>query len=123
MIPTGLIVTVTVNVAFAPQLTVVGVTIYVAVCAALVGLLKLPLIIAAPVADAPPVRPPVTDGTDQLYVVPAGTIPFVPLVGVNVNDTPLQLTVVIAVITAVGLIVTVTVKTEPKQVPVIGVTL
>ncbi len=50
-------------------------------------------------------------------------MPFVPLVGLTVNVTPLQLTVVIAVITAVGLIFTVTVNTDPKQVPVIGVTL
>jgi hypothetical protein len=84
----GLIVTVTVNVAFAPQLTVVGVTIYVAVCAALVAFTKLPVILAAPLPPAPPVIPPVTPGALQLYSVPAGTIPFVPFTGVNVNNTP-----------------------------------
>ena len=62
------------------------------------------------VALAPPVKPPVTTGTDHVYKVPAGTIPLVPLVGVTLKATPLQLTVVIAVITAVGLIVTVKVN-------------
>ena len=69
---------------------------------------------------APPVNPPVTTGVIQLYKVPAGTTPFVPLVGVNVNNTPLQVTPVIAVILAVGLTVTVTVKVVPVQVPDIG---
>ncbi len=71
---------------------------------------------------APPVKPPVTDGTDQVYKVPAGTIPLVLLVGLTVNVTPLQLTDVIALITAVGLIVTVRVNVAPVQLPVNGVT-
>ena len=82
----------------------------------------MPLIVVAFVAGAPPVNPPVTLGALQLYNVPAGTIPLVRFVGLTVKATPLQLTVLIAVITAVGLIVTVTVKTAPVQVPVIGVT-
>ena len=73
-------------------------------------MVRLPPIVAELVALAPPVNPPVTIGTDHVYNVPAGTMPLVPLVGVTLNATPLQLTVVIAVITAVGLIVTVTVN-------------
>jgi len=122
IMPTGLIVTVTVNVAFAPQLTVVGVTIYTAVCALLVGLAKVPLINAALLPLTPPVKPPVTLGALHAYVVPAGTIPFVIFDGLSVNNTPLQLIVLIAVITAVGLIVTVTVNTAPVQLPLVGVT-
>ena len=122
MIPIGLIVTTTVNGAFTPHNTVVGVTVYVAVCALLVGLFKVPVILIAPLPLVPPVSPPVTLGALQLYRVPAGTMPLVPLVGVNVNDTPLQLTVVIWLITAVGLIVTVTVNVAPVQLPDNGVT-
>ena len=87
----------------------------------MVGLNRLPVITDTAVALAPPVRPPVTPGVDQLYKVPDGTIPFVILVGVTLNATPLQLTVLIAVITAVGLIVTVTVKAAPVQLPDNGV--
>ena len=120
----GLIVTVTVNVVPAPQLTVVGVTVYVAVCWPFVGLTKVPLMFIAFVPIVPPVIPPVTVGAAQLYNVPAGTIPFVPLVGVNVNITPLQLTPVIAAIFAVGLIGIVTVNVVPTpQLTVVGVTL
>ena len=99
-----------------------GVTVYVAVCALLVGLVKFPLILIALLPVAPPIIPPVTVGTPQLYRVPAGTMPFVPLVGVTVNNTPLQLTPVIAVTLAVGLIVTVTAKLAPVHVPDTGVT-
>ena len=66
--------------------------------------------------------PPVTNGALQLYKVPDGTMPFVPLVGVNVNNTPLQVIVVIAVTLATGLIVTVTAKLAPVHVPDTGVT-
>ena len=118
----GLTVTVTVNGVAGPQLLVDGVMIYVAVCAVLVGLNRLPVMVLTAVALAPPVKPPVTPGTDQLYVVPAGTIPLVTSVGVTVNNTPLQLTVLIAVITAVAFNVTVTENTAPVQLPVIGVT-
>ena len=65
--------------------------------------------------------PAVTLGADQLYVNPAGTIPFRPLVGVNVKVTPLQVTVLIAVIVAVGLIVTVSTNVNPVQLPEVGV--
>ncbi len=118
----GLIVTVTVNVDPVPQLTVVGVTIYVAVCELLVPFAKLPVILAAPLPLAPPVIPPVTLGALQLYNVPAGTMPFVPFTGVSVNNTPVQLTPVIALILAVGLTVTVKENTDPAQLPDIGVT-
>ena len=92
-----------------------GITVYVALCAVLVGLVRLPLILVCVNAAAPPVTPPVTIGADQLYVVPAGTTPFTPLVGVTVNNTPLHVTVVIAVITAAGFSVTVNWNDAPAQ--------
>ena len=82
----------------------------------------MPLIVVCPLNAAPPVKPPLTLGALQLYNVPAGTMPLVRFVGLTVNATPLQLTELIAVITAVGLIVTVKVNVDPIQVPVIGVT-
>ena len=48
-----------------------GVTVYVAVCAELVGLLSDPTMLPPP--PATPVRPPVIAGAVQVYVVPAGT--------------------------------------------------
>ena len=70
----------------------------------------------------PPVMPPVTVGTLQLYKVPSGTIPSPGFVGLTVNPTPLQLTVVRLLITAVGLIVIVNVNVDPVQTPANGVT-
>ena len=67
------------------------------------------------VADAPPVTVPVNVGTLQLYTLPFGTIPLVTFVGVTTNATPLQVTVVIVVISAVGGNVTVNVKFVPTQ--------
>ena len=85
-------------------------------------MVRLPPIVAEFVALAPPVKPPVTVGTDHVYSVPAGTIPLVPLVGVTLKATPLQLTVVIAVITAVGLMLTVTVNgVDGPQLTVLGI--
>ena len=78
--------------------------------------------IDTPLADEIPSRLPVVDGTDQLKVVPAGTMPLTPLVGVTLKVVPLQITALIAVIAGVGLIVTVTLNTKPVQLPVIGVT-
>ena len=89
----------------------------------MVGLFKVPVILIAPLPLAPPVSPPVTLGALQLYRVPAGTMPSVTLVGVTVNDTPLQLTVVIGVITAVGFRLTVKLNELPIQLPVTGVTI
>ena len=119
---TGLIVTVTAKLA-PVHVPDTGVTVYVALCWVFVGLTKVPLMFTAFVPIAPPVNPPVTTGAPQLYNVPAGTTPFVPLVGVTVNNTPLQLTPVIAFTLATGLIVTVKVKADPVQLPDTGVTI
>ena len=66
----GLTVTVTVKVdpIQLPKATDdVGVTVYVAVCAVLVGLLRVPVILAGvPTLAAPPVIPPVTPGAAQV---------------------------------------------------------
>jgi hypothetical protein len=107
---------------FPEQVPAVGVTVYVAVCGELVELTSVPLILAWLVPAAPPVIPPVTVGADQEYVVPAGTIPFVPLDGVAVNATPLHVVAVIFVIPGLGLTVTVSVKLDPAQLPDVGVT-
>ncbi len=61
--------------------------------------------------------PPVTTGADQVYVVPAGCP-----AGVTENVPPLQMVDVCAVTDGTGLTVTVTVKVEPVQVAVAGVT-
>jgi hypothetical protein len=66
-------------------------------------------------ADAPPVTVPVNVGALQLKKLPSGTIPFVLFVGVTTNGTPLHVTVVIVVISAVGGTVTVNVKFVPTQ--------
>ena len=59
--------TVTVTVKFAPvQPPVTGVTVYVAVCGVFVGLVRVPLILAAAAPAAPPVTPPVTTGAAQV---------------------------------------------------------
>ena len=79
----------------------------------LLVLANVPLMIDTPLAPDPPVRLPLIDGADHVYVVPAGKIPLVILVGVTVNVTPLQVIVLIAVIAGVGLMVTVTVNAAP----------
>ena len=73
---------------------------------------NVPLILPALVPDNPPVKP-VPVGVDQLYVVPAGTMPFVPLDGVVLNIDPEHTVVLIAVTLACGFIVTVTLNTAP----------
>ena len=73
---------------------------------------SVPLILPALVPDNPPVKP-VPVGVDQLYVVPAGTMPLVPLDGVVLNTVPVHTVVLIAVILACGFIVTVTLNTAP----------
>ena len=80
------------------------------------------MIVDALVPDKPPVMPPVTIGVDQLYKVPDGIIPLVPSVGVMLKLDPLQITAVNALTLAFGLIDTDTVKVEPVQLPVTGVT-
>jgi hypothetical protein len=82
---------------------------------------SVPLMIA-PAPEAPPVRPPVTVGSSQLYVVPAGTIPFVTLNGDDVKAIPLQTVAVIGVIEGLGLTIIVTVKIVPTQLPDVGTT-
>ena len=84
---------------------------------------KVPLILIAFVPACPPVTPPVTDGADQVYKVPAGTIPLIPFVGVTVKLIPLQVIAVIAVTDAVEFTVTVTVNIAPVQLPDNGVTI
>ena len=49
-------------------------------------------------------------------------MPLIPLVGVIVKVTPLQVVPLIGIITACGFKVTVTENTEPKQTPDVGVT-
>jgi hypothetical protein len=111
----GFNVTITVNAA-PVQLPDNGVTLYVTVWVVFVRLLNVPNTVARLfVADAPPVTVPVNVGTLQLYTLPSGTIPFVGFVGVTTNGTPLHVTVVIVVISAVGGKVTVNVKSVPKQ--------
>lgn len=71
-----------------------------------------------PAPEIPPVR--VID--DQLYNVPAGIIPSVIFAGVTTKDTPLQVTVEIALIAAIGFTLTVTVNGTPlPQLTVDGV--
>ncbi len=72
--------------------------------------------------EEPPVITPVTTGTDQLYVVPAGTTPLVTFAGVEVNDDPLQAEFVIEETAGVGFTVTVNVNVVPEHVPDVGVT-
>ena len=118
----GSTVTVTVNVP-PLQLPDNGVTVYVAVWAVLVGFVRVPLmLVGEPLLAAPPVKPPVTTGAGQLYVVPTSTIPFTPFTGVAEKPFPLHIVDVIAVMAEVGLTVTVTVKLLPVQLPDVGVT-
>ena len=79
-----------------------------AVWAIFVGLISVPLIVDAPLPEVPPVKPPVVAGADQLYVVPAGTRPFVTFAGVAVKVAPLHTVEVMFVMAGVGLTVTVT---------------
>ena len=75
MIAAGLTVTVTVNgVPVHVPVADVGVTLYVAVTALAVVLLRLSATVL-PVPDAPPVRPVPRVGVDHAYVVLAGIVP------------------------------------------------
>ena len=55
------------------------------------GLVRVPFKVLCPVALVPPVKPPVTVGAFQLYVVPEGTIIEPPVVKVLLNGLPLHL--------------------------------
>ena len=112
----GLIVTVNVNTSPGHPVGDNGVITYVAVCTVLVGLVSVPVIILVPLADAPPVTPPVTVGDDQLYVVPTGTIVVGALFIIEcINVVPLHTVSLCAGITGIGLIVTVNVNTAPAH--------
>ena len=91
-----------------------------AVFALLVAFANVPLI-EEPVPLNPPVKPD-PDGANHAYVVPEGTMPLVRLVGKVLKLAPLQITAVNALITAFGLILMVTVKLLPVQLPAVGVT-
>ena len=117
---TGFTVIVTVK-TFPVQLPEVGVSVYVMVRAILLVLIKVAVISTALVPVTAPVIA-VAVGADQEYVVPAGNVPFTPLVGVTVINTPLQVVAVIGVVSALGLMVIVVVKAAPTQEPEVGVT-
>ena len=75
-------------------------------------------------AEAPPVTVPENVGAFQLNVLPSGIMPLVLFVGVTIKVTPLHVTVVIELISAVGGNVMVTVKLAPTQPDgVLGVTI
>ncbi len=89
----------------------------------LVELVSVPVIAFTPVdCDSPPLNP-VPVGAVHTYVVPAGTMPSVPLTGVILNVTPLQTVADIGLIVASGLTVTVNVKAIPVHDPESGVTI
>ena len=87
-------------------------------------LVVLVSVAATDVAPAPAEVPdiPATTGAAQLYVVPAGTVPSVPLAGTTEKAVPLQTVIVWLFIAGIGLTVTATVKLDPVQLPVVGVT-
>jgi hypothetical protein len=112
--------TVTVRVNDGPvQIPEVGVTVYVAVCTVLVGLVSVPFMLAAPMPAAPPVIPPVRIGTGQLNIVPEGTMPLMPSVGITVKGTPLHVTTVMLLMYGTGFTVMVPFADACKQVPVV----
>jgi hypothetical protein len=75
------------------------------------------------VLDSIPVMVPVEVGSDQLYKVPSGTVPCIPLVGVTMKPTPLQVLVEIPTIFGLGLKFTTTEKAAPSpQMGVVGIT-
>ena len=118
----GLTVTVIVNAA-PVHAAVDGVTVYVAVCTALVGLTRVPEMSPASVPAAPPVIPPVTTGAAHVYAIPAGIIPSVRFMGAMVKLPPLQMVAVWLLTAGLGFTVTVTVNGVPVQLAVEGVTL
>ena len=85
-------------------------------------MVNVPVILLAPLPDAPPVIPPVTTGADHEYVVPDGTTPLVLFTGVELKATPLHAVLVMAVMAGFGFTVTVNVNVVPVQLPDNGVT-
>ena len=72
----------------------------------------------------PPVNAPkgLITGALQVYCVPVGTVPLVPLAGVTLKAAPLHVLTVISLTAGFGFTVTVTVKVLPVHVPEVGVT-
>ena len=81
----------------------------------------MPLMFVSPLPAAVPVIP-ATDGAAQLKVIPAGTMPSVPLTGLTVKVAALQMVAVWPLTSGTGLTVTVTVNVLPVQLPDNGVT-
>ena len=84
--------------------------------------MSVPLILAALVPAAPPVRPPVTAGAGQLYDVGFGTVPLMPSTGVTLKAIPLHVEVVTGLIIGIGLTVMLILVVVGAQVPAVVVT-
>ena len=83
--------------------------------------MSVPPILDDPLPVAPPVNP-APEGTVQLYIVPAGTIPSVTFTGVTINPEPLHTEADMLLIAGFGLIITLTGNASPVQLPETGVT-
>lgn len=120
----GLTVTITVNVepTQLPAAPLVGVTVYVIVCAKLVKLVSVCPILDC--ADDCALCPVIFVFVEivQVYVVLAGTISLPLLFGVIVNASPLQIVAVLLAIAGFGLMVATTVNVGPLHNPLVGVT-
>ena len=99
----------------------VGTTRYVAVCITFEEFCNVPVIVL-PLPPTPPLKPDVYVCIDQLYVVFAGTVPFVPCTGVAWKTTPSQVITVMFVTEGVAFTVTTTLNCAPTQLPDVGVT-
>ena len=97
----------------------VGTTRYVAVCITFEEFCNVPVIVL-PLPATPPLKPDVYVGIDQLYVVFAGTVPFVPCTGVAWKTTPSQVITVMFVTEGVAFTVITTVKFAPTQPLLVG---
>jgi hypothetical protein len=104
-----------------PAAPLVGVTVYVIVCAELVKLVSVCPILdcAVDCADCPVIF--VFVEIVHVYVVLAGTISD-PLTGVILNASPLQIVAVLLAIAGFGLMVATTVNVAPLHNPLVGVT-
>jgi len=70
--------------------------------------------------EAPPVIPPVTEGVGQEYVVPAGTRPFKPFAGIELNDAPEQIVSEMLETEAAGFTAMARVNEAPLHAPAVG---